>query len=78
MAFSYSSKPLSSATSAMTFIIPTMKAVWNDPEIEVVWPRVTGEYKGSASAERYSIDGIPLNFSDKEQKWFGIKDVFKF
>ena len=49
---------------------------WNDPEIGVVWPKVDGEYKGSASAEGYTIDGIPLNLSEKDQKWSGIKDTF--
>lgn len=51
---------------------------WNDPEIGIVWPKVVGEYKGSASAEGYSLDGVELNLSDKDQKWLGIKDTFKF
>lgn len=51
---------------------------WNDPEIGIVWPELQGEYKGTASVEGYTVDGIPLNLSDKDQKWFGIKDTFKF
>lgn len=51
---------------------------WNDPAIGVQWPRVIGEYNGTASAEGYSVDGISLNLSDKDQKWLGIKDTFKF
>ena len=51
---------------------------WNDPEIGIVWPELEGEYKGSASAEGYTVDGVPLNLSDKDQKWLGIKDTFKF
>lgn len=51
---------------------------WNDPEIGIVWPKLEGEYKGSASSEGYSIEGTPLNLSDKDQKWLGIKDTFKF
>jgi len=51
---------------------------WNDPEIGIVWPEVVGEYKGTASAEGYSLDGIDLNLSDKDQKWLGIKDTFRF
>ena len=51
---------------------------WNDPEIGIVWPKLVGEYKGSASAEGYMVDGVPLNLSDKDQKWLGIKDKFKF
>ena len=51
---------------------------WNDPEIGIAWPSLSGEYKGTASAEGYTVDGIPLNLSDKDQKWLGIKDTFKF
>ena len=51
---------------------------WNDPEIGIKWPKVTGEYKGTASVEGYLVDGVPLNLSDKDQKWVGIKDTFKF
>lgn len=42
---------------------------WNEPEIGIVWPRVVGEYKGTASAEGYSLDGVKLTMSDKDQKW---------
>jgi len=38
---------------------------WNDPEIGIVWPRVEGEYKGSACAEGYTVNGTPPNLSDK-------------
>lgn len=52
---------------------------WNDPEIGVEWPGVVGEYPGSASAAGYTLaDGTPLNLSDKDQKWLGVKDTFKF
>ncbi len=52
---------------------------WNDPEIGVVWPEVKGGYKGSASAEGYVLsDGTRLNLSEKDQKWKGIKDTFRF
>ena len=51
---------------------------WNDPEIGIVWPGLVGEYKCSASAEGYIVDGVPLNLSDKDQKWVGIKDTFRF
>lgn len=51
---------------------------WNDPEIGIVWPKLAGEYKGSSSAEGYTVDGAPLNLSEKDQKWVGIKDTFKF
>ncbi len=50
---------------------------WNDPEIGIVWPKLEGRYKSSASAEGYFVDGVPLNLSDKDQKWMGIKDSFK-
>lgn len=51
---------------------------WNDPEIGIQWPRLSGAYKGSASADGYTVDGTPLNLSDKDQRWLGIKDTFKF
>lgn len=51
---------------------------WNDPEIGIEWPGVSGTYKGSASSEGYSLDGVDLILSDKDQSWFGIKDTFRF
>jgi dTDP-4-dehydrorhamnose 3,5-epimerase len=51
---------------------------WNDPEIGIVWPSLSGEYKGNAGADGYKVDGVPLNLSDKDQKWLGIKDTFQF
>ena len=52
---------------------------WNDPEIGIEWPQLVGEYKGTASGEGYTLsDGTPLNLSDKDQKWVGLKDTFKF
>ena len=47
---------------------------WNDPAIGIVWPQVTGTYNGTASAEGYTLsDGTPLNLSEKDQKWPGLK-----
>ena len=52
---------------------------WNDPEIGIEWPKVKGEYRGSADAEGYTLeDGTALNLSDKDQKWLELKDTFKF
>lgn len=52
---------------------------WNDPKIGIQWPELTGEYKGTASAEGYALaDGTPLNLSDKDRKWLGIADTFAF
>jgi len=52
---------------------------WNDPEIGIEWPEVVGEYDGTASAGGYTLaDGTPLNLSEKDQKWSGVKDTFKF
>ena len=52
---------------------------WNDPSIGVQWPQLVGAYAGSASAQGYAMeDGTPLNMSDKDQKWLGIEDTFKF
>ena len=54
---------------------------WNDPEIGIDWAGVgvKGEYNGTASAEGYTLeDGTKLNLSDKDQKWLGFRDTFKF
>ena len=52
---------------------------WNDPEIGIEWPQLKGKYVGSASAEGYSLeDDTALNLSDKDQKWLGLRDSFKF
>lgn len=51
---------------------------WNDPEIGIKWPNVCGEYSGSASADCYSIDGVPLKLSEKDQKWERIGEAFTF
>lgn len=52
---------------------------WNDPDIGIEWPNVKGDYPGNADAAGYSLeDGTPLNLSDKDKKWLGFKDTFKF
>ena len=52
---------------------------WNDPEIGIAWPEVKGEYEGTADASAYTLaDGTPLNLSEKDQKWLGLKDTFSF
>lgn len=51
---------------------------WNDPEISIAWPKLEGTYNGTASAEGYTVDGTPLNLSEKDQKWLGLKDTFQF
>lgn len=51
---------------------------WNDPEIGIVWPEIRGVYTGSASAEGYTLDGEPLILSEKDQKWRGLQDTFRF
>lgn len=43
---------------------------WNDPEIGIQWPELTGKYRGSASCDGYCFpDGTPLKLSEKDQKW---------
>ena len=51
---------------------------WNDPEIGIQWPKMEGTYNGTASAEGYTLDGAQLNLSEKDQKWLGLKDTFRF
>ena len=48
---------------------------WNDPGIGVVWPKLEGEYNGTASGDGYTVDGVPLNLSDKDRKWPCLKDM---
>ena len=42
---------------------------WYDPEIGIEWPGVVGKYTGTASSFGYSLDGVNLKLSDKDQKW---------
>ena len=52
---------------------------WNDPEININWPQIRGEYCGTADSEGYVMeDGTPLNLSDKDKKWDTLSDVFHF
>lgn len=52
---------------------------WNDPEIGIHWPQLVGEYRGNACAEGYELsDGTALNLSDKDQRWQGLNDIFRF
>ena len=51
---------------------------WNDPEIGIVWPHLTGVYQGSASGDGYTVDDVPLKLSERDQKWCGIKDTFNY
>jgi len=51
---------------------------WNDPAIDIKWPRMKGLFRGSASSDGYTVDGSPLVLSDKDQKWDGIAEAFKF
>lgn len=45
--------------------------------IGIVWPKVKGKYKGSASTEGYAMeDGTEL--SEKDKKWSGIKNTDSF
>lgn len=52
---------------------------WNDPEIGVEWPQLTGSYNGTPSSKGYILkDGTKLNLSEKDQNWLGLNDTFKF
>lgn len=43
---------------------------WNDPTIGIEWPRVQGDYPGSADSEGYCMsDGTKLNLSEKDKLW---------
>lgn len=48
---------------------------WNDPDIHIVWPKLVGEYRGTASKEGYHLeDGTSLNLSEKDQLWGRLSD----
>lgn len=52
---------------------------WNDPQIGIVWPEVNGNYDGSADGSNYRLsDGTALVMSEKDQKWGGLAETFKF
>ena len=51
---------------------------WNDPEIAILWPKVQGVYQGSARADGYMLDDIPLKLAEKDQKWLGLRETFQF
>lgn len=52
---------------------------WNDPEIGIEWPQVTGTYTGNADSEGYSLeDGTPLILSEKDKYWKGLSETFHF
>lgn len=52
---------------------------WNDPDIGISWPHLTGTYQGTPSAQGYAlVDGTPLNLSGKDQKWANLEHTFHF
>ena len=60
-------------------IVHDYEIILNDPEIGIEWPQVKGEYPGNAVADGYELeDGTKLNLSEKDQKWLGLKETFRF
>ena len=52
---------------------------WNDPEINIDWPQIRGEYLGTDDSEGYVMeDGTPLNLSEKDKKWDTLSNIFHF
>ena len=51
---------------------------WNDPGIGIVWPGVVGTYRGTASTEGYSLDGVALNMKRSDQNWLSLEETFRF
>lgn len=51
---------------------------WNDPDIGVEWPELTGDFDGTANPDGYSlIDGTKLIMSEKDKKWRFLKEESK-
>lgn len=49
---------------------------WNDPQIGIIWPYVSGEYHGTASsAGYYLMEETPLKMSEKDQCWAYLKKI---
>lgn len=48
--------------------------MWNDPEIGIEWPQVTGMYSDTPTM----ADGTPLILPEKDRKWAALKDTFGY
>lgn len=52
---------------------------WNDPEIGIVWPELSGNYQGNAGSAGYHMeDGSPLILSEKDELWLPLRESFTF
>ena len=52
---------------------------WNDPDIGIEWPELSGTYNGTPDGAGWHLsDNTPLNLSEKDKKWSGIKKSFVF
>lgn len=52
---------------------------WNDPAIGIEWPQVRGSYPGNADPSGYTLeDGTPLNLSEKDCRWSGLRETWHF
>lgn len=51
---------------------------WNDPAINIQWPKLTGKYNGTASGDGYALtDGTPICLSEKDTKWQPLDVTFQ-
>ena len=46
-------------------------------ESELILPTVIRKLT-DADSDGYTVDGTPLNLSDKDKKWLELKDAFNF
>ncbi len=47
---------------------------WNDPEIGIAWPQVTGIDSDTPAM----ADGTPLLLPEKDRKWAALKNTFGY
>ena len=48
---------------------------WNDPDINIRWPEVTGAYSGNADSSNYRFKNSAIIMSEKDKNWPTLKQL---